>query len=209
VHHCQVTIFLIVAGAMACVPLSGCASRQAVTLSPDLSATAVDGSAQRPLNSGAPATALIFIATDCPIANGYAPEIQRIVSEYTPRGVAFYLVHVDRQITATQAQTHATEYGYACPILLDRDHQLVSAVGATVTPEAAVIDRNREVVYRGRIDDRYTDFGKRRFEPSQRDLRAALDAVLEGRSVPRAHTRAIGCYIDTETGARLNAVRGD
>jgi hypothetical protein len=52
-----------------------------------------------------------------------------------------------------------------------------------------------EVTYRGRIDDRYVDLGKKREAPSQRDLRAALDAALAGRAVLTSRTKAIGCLI--------------
>ena len=175
--------------------LSACKNQRTTELSGDIALAAIDGSVHHPLRSSGKATAFIFITNDCPIANGYAPEINRIVNEYTARGVSIYLVHVDRDILAEQAKTHASEYGYTCPVLLDTKHLLVHATGATVTPEAAVIDQNRALAYRGRIDDRYTDFGKRRAEPSKRDLREALDAVLAGRSVLEARTRAIGCYI--------------
>lgn len=185
--------------------LAGCCASPAHKIASDLSLPGVDGARHLPFRSPARVTVVVFISTDCPIANGYAPEIKRIVSEYSPRGVVFHLVHVDRDVSPEQARAHADEYGYTCSILLDTEHQLVQAIGATVTPEAAVIDANRELRYRGRIDDRYTDFGKKRLEPSQRDLRTALDAVLEGRAVPQPRTRAIGCYITTHAAAQVDA----
>ena len=51
------------------------------------------------------------------------------------------------------------------------------------------------MVYRGRIDDRFVDFGKTRPEPTQRDLEAALRGVLDGTHKDLVTTKAIGCYI--------------
>ena len=52
-----------------------------------------------------------------------------------------------------------------------------------------------EMIYRGRIDDRYTDFGKYRPAPTTHDLSDALEATLIEKPVARKFTKAIGCYI--------------
>lgn len=188
-----------------CILLGGCSAPRGPALPDAVALASIDGATHQPLNSGAGATVVVFITNDCPIANAYAPEINRIVGEYSPRGVAFYLVHVDRGLAPSEAQTHAKEYGYTCPVLLDPEHELVKAIGATVTPEAAIIDQERRLAYRGRIDDRYTDFGKRRAEPSERTLRTALDSVLAGQPVRQPRTRSIGCYIDSDAAARSSS----
>jgi hypothetical protein len=59
------------------------------------------------------------------------------------------------------------------------------------------------VLYRGRIDDRVADFGKRRVEPTRRDLRLALDAILAGKPVPARRTKAVGCYIPEDSSSEL------
>jgi hypothetical protein len=141
------------------------------------------------------AIVLIFIAHDCPIANGYAPEINRICVEYARRGAAFFVVYVEPDLPAQEARKHARAFAYPCPALLDRAHTLVRRTGATVTPEAAVLAPDGRLRYRGRIDDRHVDFGKRRLQPTTRDLRLALDAVLQGKTVPTPVTRAVGCFI--------------
>jgi hypothetical protein len=61
-----------------------------------------------------------------------------------------------------------------------------------------VYSPKRELLYRGRIDDRYVDFGKRRPEPMTHDLREALEAILAGRPVARPRTEPIGCDIPKE-----------
>ncbi len=66
--------------------------------------------------------------------------------------------------------------------------------GVTVTPEVAVMSADQKLLYRGRIDDRYVEFGKDRPEPTVRDLERALDAILAGKPVPVRETQAVGCY---------------
>ncbi len=154
----------------------------------------VNGQPHTPLAAQQPVV-LLFITSDCPISNGYAPEVNRIVAAYTPKGVAFYLVHVDPDLKIADAKKHAEEFGYHCPVLIDAKHQLVEFTHATVTPEAAVLGKDGKLFYHGRIDDLYVGLGKRRPEATQHDLRDALDALLAGRSITNATTTAIGCYI--------------
>jgi hypothetical protein len=51
------------------------------------------------------------------------------------------------------------------------------------------------LVYSGRIDDRYVDFGKARQAASTHDLEAAIANTLAGKPVAQARTRAVGCYL--------------
>lgn len=139
---------------------------------------------------------LIFISQYCPIANGYAPEINRLVAEYTDDGVSFVLVHPEQTIQPASAKQHAADYGHTCPILIDTEHQLVKATGVTITPEAALITGGGTIAYRGRIDDRYAAIGVKRTVPRQTELRDAIDAVLAGRPVRVDRTEAVGCHIE-------------
>ena len=139
------------------------------------------------------ATVLFFYWHDCPICNSYAPEISRISDGYT--NFAFYIVQVDPDLTAAAAKQHASEYQLHAPVLLDAQHSLVKLVRATVTPEAVVLGRKGEVLYRGRIDDLYAGLGKKRAMATQHDLREALDAINVGKSVKKKETSVIGCMI--------------
>jgi thiol-disulfide isomerase/thioredoxin len=155
-----------------------------------------DGRPRSPLTPGGrAATILLFIAPDCPISNSYAPEIVRIAEAYEPKDVAVFAVHSDPGVSAAAAKQHASDYGYTFPVLLDPQQTLAHHVGATVTPEAVVLDANGEVRYVGRIDDLYYGFGKRREAPTRRDLRDAIDAVIAGKPAPAAGGPPIGCEI--------------
>ena len=174
--------------ALLLVAMLGCTAGQPLTFQD------VNGKSHTPLAAKQPVV-FIFITSDCPISNGYAPEINRLVEAYTTKGVAFYLVHVDPDLKPAQARKHAEDFGFRCPVLLDAKHRLVELTQATVTPEAAVLAADGKLFYRGRIDDLYVGLGKRRAEPTQHDLRDALDALLAGKSITIATTTAVGCYI--------------
>ena len=166
------------------------------TRAAELSLKDVEGKVQRPLaEAGQVATVLFFVLHDCPIANGYAPEISRIAQEYRERGVRAFLIYREDDLAPAEARKHAREYAYRCPVLLDPKGTVARVAGATVSPEAAVFSAKGVLLYRGRIDDRAIAPGKHRAEPHERDLRAALDAILAGKPVRERFTRAIGCYL--------------
>lgn len=141
-------------------------------------------------------TALIFVAHDCPMANAYAPEIARLCKEFTPRGAAFRIVYAERDLAKGDAGRHAKEFAFPCPAILDRELRLAARVGATMTPQAVLLSPEGAVLYLGRIDDIYADYGKKRAQPAHRDLRDAIEAVLVGRAVPKPRTPSLGCHID-------------
>ena len=144
---------------------------------------------------GKKALVLFFLGTDCPISNAYAPEIKRICERYASQNIAFALVYPDPDLSLIAAKKHAKEYGYTCPVFIDPNHRLTRQAGATLTPQVAVLAPGGSVLYRGRINNLYVDFGKPRFKATQHDLRSALDAILAGKTVRERFTNAIGCFI--------------
>lgn len=152
--------------------------------------------AASPLAPTGPAGVLFFITNDCPIANSYAPEIQRICADYANKGVSCTLVYADLQLDSATIRKHREDFGYAAiPYVQDARHKLSAATGATITPEAVVVDPHGKVLYRGRIDNFYAGLGKPRRQVTEHDLRNALDEVLAGKPVTHPQTQAVGCYI--------------
>lgn len=139
------------------------------------------------------AAVLLFITTDCPIANSFAPEIKRIIAEYGPQGAAFSIIYTDLTQPLEVVRRHAAEYGYGSAVQQDTGRALSRRHGITVTPEAVVLGGDGARLYRGRIDDRYLAPGQYRLKPTTRDLRDAIEAVLAGRPVAVSETKAAGC----------------
>ena len=156
----------------------------------------LDGRQIEPLRAkDAKAIVFIFIRTDCPISNRYAPELRRLHEKFAKSGVRFWLVYPDPGETSVIIRNHMKEYEYRLSALRDPEHKLVKMTGAQVTPEAAVFAPGGRMVYRGRIDDRYVAFGKARPAPTTRDLEQVLEAMLKGKQITNKTTAAIGCFI--------------
>jgi hypothetical protein len=173
----------------------GCAASAA---EPATTAVAdVDGARVAPLAVPAGSVhVLLFVTTDCPIANSYAPEISALAAELRGTEVTPFLVHVAPDVDAAAAKAHARAYGLELRILLDPEQRLARAVGATATPEAAVLTA-AGLQYLGRIDDRWRKLGADGQVPEHRDLRDAIAAVRAGRAVAQPRTETVGCLLPT------------
>lgn len=183
-------LVLLLASAMLSL-LGGCRSPSPLLRARDLEGDAVDLLEPAPVGP----TVLVFVATDCPISNRYAPTVRALYDQFAGRGIRFFLVYTDPTLSLEAAARHRREFGYPMPALFDEQRRLVEWTGAAVTPEAAILDPRGRVLYLGRIDDRYTDYGRYRELAARQDLRLALTAIVAGEPVPSPASPAIGCYI--------------
>ncbi len=155
--------------------------------------TDLSGNITEPLKTrGEKAVVLIFVRTDCPISNRYAPEIKRLAAQFTTS--RFYLIYPGADESVEVIKQHQQAYEYKLEVLRDPQHKLVKMSGVKVTPEAAVFVSG-QLIYRGRIDNRVVAFGKLRPAPTTRDLEQVLEAVRKGKTSVRKTIIAIGCFI--------------
>ena len=138
---------------------------------------------------------VVFITTDCPVANSYQPTLTRLSQQFSDQGVLFFLVHPSNRVSTEAALKHAEEFKIQSPVILDPEQVIARRLDAKVTPEAFVINEEGETAYRGRIDDLYAGFGKKRREPTRHDLRDAISQTLAGQPIASLKTDAIGCII--------------
>ncbi len=138
----------------------------------------------------------LFLRTDCPVANSYAPEIKRLWGRFKEKGVGFFIVYSDSDETPEMIRKHLGEYGYPMGALSDPKRTFAARSKVTVTPEAAIYRRDGTLLYHGRIDDRFVDFGKARSQPTVHDLSRALNQAVAGERVAAAGGPAIGCDIE-------------
>ena len=137
---------------------------------------------------------LVFVRTDCPISNRYAPLLQEMSVKYVGEAV-FWLVFPDKNESPENIRSYLREFNYKLPALRDPDHSLVKKTGAKMTPEVAVFNLKRDLVYHGRIDDLYREFGKARRAATTHELADAIEAASKGVAPPSAAAEGVGCFI--------------
>jgi hypothetical protein len=153
------------------------------------------GSPKDPLKeSPGKVVVMVFVRTDCPISNRYAPLVQEMSVKYG-REAAFWLVFPDKNESPASIRAYLKEFNYKMPALRDSEHVLVKKSGAKVTPEAAVFNLRRDLVYHGRIDNLYRDLGKARRTATTHDLADAIEAASKGVAPPSAAAEGVGCFI--------------
>lgn len=144
--------------------------------------------------SGGKVVVLIFVRTDCPISNRYAPTIQRLSAAHET-DAAFWLVYPSKAESAEAIRKHDKEYGYKISALRDPQEVLVKESRAEITPEAAVFDARGRIVYHGRIDNLYVDAGRARRAATTHELDDAIEAARSGKPLASNTAQAVGCYI--------------
>ena len=162
-----------------------------------IAVTTIGGQAIRPLvfSPSQKAVVLLFVATDCPISNAYAPTIAATVKAFADKGIRFYLVYSDPDMKAADVAHHQTDYALPDTAVLDPRQQLAQAVHATVTPQAVVVGADLSILYDGTIDDMYASVGHKRFAATRHYLSDALTQILDGKKVAVARTQPFGCGI--------------
>lgn len=137
----------------------------------------------------------LFLATECPISNRYMPELNRIATDYKPRGVILNGYFPEPGLTPEALSNWVRNFSAGFPVGIDKQARHARNLSATLTPEA-VIQVGTKLVYRGRIDDRYVSWGKSRPEPQRRDVVEVLDQLLANHIPTPRFTKAWGCFIE-------------
>jgi peroxiredoxin len=137
------------------------------------------------------AVAVIFVATKCPVSNAYNERMAALGKEYAAKGIAVVGINSNKTEPAAEVAAHAKEHGFTFPVVKDEGNKVADAYGAMKTPEVYVISPRGDLLYHGRIDESQDD-PKNVKSP---DLRNAFEAILGGKPVPAAETKAFGCTI--------------
>ena len=148
--------------------------------------------AQHTLNSlkGKNGAVIIFIATKCPVSNGYNDRMEKLAEDYQSKGINVIGINSNSTEPASEVKSHAAEKGLKFAILKDDGNKIADRFGANHTPEAYVIDASGKLVYHGRIDN-----SQNTANITSNDLRDALDAILAGKPIQKTTSVAFGCSI--------------
>src|SRR5262245_57165732 len=137
---------------------------------------------------------IVFTTTGCPLVEPYLPLLQKLESAYRGKDVQCIAINVGAGDSILAMATQAVEHDVAFPFVKDFEGKWAPALGVTRTPEVVVLDAERRLRYRGRIDDQYR-LGGNRAAPTRHDLQEALDQVLAGREITVQETTVDGCAI--------------
>jgi thiol-disulfide isomerase/thioredoxin len=145
---------------------------------------------------------VVFICPHCPFVRHIRPELAKFGRDYQPQGLAIVAINSNDIETYPQdgvdgMKQEVRETGYTFPYLRDESQEVAKAFRAACTPDFFLFDRGRKLVYRGQLDSSRPGNG---VPLTGSDLRAAADAVLEGRAPAADQKPSIGCNIKWKAG---------
>ncbi len=156
-------------------------------VAPNFSMTTVDG---RPFSLAEAekthsAVVVLFISTICPYSNYYNDLMRDMAEEFGKKGVMFVGINSGTLESVEETRAHAREHGHVFDIIKDPDSRIAEMLDARRTPEAFLVDSSGTLRYHGRIASKI----------SAPDLKSAIDALLQGKPIHPAETKAFGCAI--------------
>lgn len=157
--------------------------------------------------AGKKAVVLVFLGTDCPVANLYVPRLVELNQQYKDKGVVFLAINSNAHETKDDVAAHAKEHGIDFRVLKDPVNLVADLLLAERTCEALLLDGRATLRYRGAIDDQYGQ-GTRKAAPTQNFLRDALDSVLTSQPVAVSSAPVVGCLLDRVTPKAVAKVKG-
>jgi peroxiredoxin len=134
-------------------------------------------------------TVVVWVGVECPYSNACNEDLIRLQDRYGEREVALLAVNSNESETVEEVREHARSSGFTFPVMYDPGNVVADRFDAVFTPEVWILDRTMTARFHGGLISRGND------KSIQNDLRAALDALLDGREPPQTETRAFGCTI--------------
>ncbi|MAU15442.1 MAG: thioredoxin family protein [Muricauda sp.] len=146
---------------------------------------------------GKKGTVIMFICNHCPFVIHVNPQIVKLAKEYQEKGISFVAISSNDVKNYPQDAPHlmkqkAIEEDYTFPYLYDETQKVAKAYDAACTPDFYLFDADLTLVYRGQLDDSRPGNG---IPLTGRDLKNAMDAVLNGEKVDPDQKPSLGCNI--------------
>ena len=133
---------------------------------------------------------IMFWSTECPYVQPFNDRINKYVNAYKDKGITFWAMNSNVTESAERVKEHSTEHKYVFPMLKDENSVVADLFEATRTPEVFVLNKDRVIVYHGRIDD-----NSNAEKVSSNDLNNALNELAAGKEISVKSTKSFGCTI--------------
>jgi thiol-disulfide isomerase/thioredoxin len=148
------------------------------------------------LNEKGKARVFFFLSPECPLCQSYVPLLRELGIRYSPKGFYLYAVFPGKLYTSAEIEEFLKNSKLDLPEIMDPDLILTRSLGASVTPEAVVLNPQGKSLYRGRIDDLAWEVGQKRIKATTHDLENALEGIEIGQFSFVRKTQAVGCFIE-------------
>lgn len=138
---------------------------------------------------------VIFSCNTCPYVQIYGARMKELIVEAQENNIGVILINSNEAQRSEEdsfeaMKTYATEQGFTCSYVVDKNSEVADAFGATRTPHCFLFDK-KGLVYRGAIDDNVKDPAS----VKEHYLKDAIEAVAKGNQVKINSTKSVGCGI--------------
>ena len=135
----------------------------------------------------------VFTCNECPVAAAYENRLIQFLKDYQDKGVQVVAISVSKRPADSldKMKIRAKERGFNFPYLHDPSQKIGREYGANVTPHVFLLDKDRTIAYMGAVDDNIFNPAK----VKKHYLRAAVDALLDGKNTEITESRQVGCAI--------------
>lgn len=141
-------------------------------------------------------TVYIFLHESCIISQYYTLPLTKLSEEFSDENIQFVGLFPNKSSKYYKIQKFKKAYHIPFDLKSDHDKIKTKQFGATITPEVVVFNETqKEILYKGRIDDAYARVGKRRLLTSSSELKDALTAISTNQPIAVKETKAVGCFI--------------
>ena len=143
------------------------------------------------------ATVIMFICNHCPYVKHVIEGIVELTNDYIPRGISFIAISSNDvenypDDSPEKMAGEARRLNFKFPYLYDESQEVAKSYSAACTPDFNIFDGNLKCIYRGQLDDSRPG---NKIPVSGKDMRTALDALLEGEKISEDQVPSVGCNI--------------
>tara|TARA_R100001369_G_scaffold3540_8_gene10956 strand:+ start:9954 stop:10487 length:534 start_codon:yes stop_codon:yes gene_type:complete len=169
------------------------------TSAPDFTLTDTKDDKQKSLSDlkGTTGTLVMFICNHCPFVILVNEQLVALANDYKLKGITSIAISSNDAENYPQdgpelMKQHAKENNYPFSYLYDDNQDVAKAYDAACTPDFFLFDGDLSLVYAGQLDDSRPGNGK---PVTGKDLRAAINALINNESVNSEQKPSMGCNI--------------
>ncbi len=143
------------------------------------------------------AVLVMFICNHCPYVVHIRSSLTALCNEFVAKGLAVVAINSNDIVNfpddaPEKMQQLGIEMGFNFPYCFDESQEVAKAFDAACTPDFFLFDDQQKLAYRGQFDDSRPS---NEIEVTGKDLRLALEAVMQHQIPSEQQRPSIGCNI--------------